>query len=54
MHQGRVNDPPLSVSKNLLARERPRLPLMRELSPKATEGEKKFQVLINFQAISNF
>ena len=29
-----------SVSKNLLARERPRLPLTRELSPQATEGEK--------------
>ena len=47
----------LSVSKNPLARERPRLPLTRELSPKATEGEKMLQFYLYFgrtQKLSGF
>ena len=32
------------LSKNLLVRQHPGLPLMRELSPKATEGEKGLEI----------
>ena len=42
------------VSKNLLVRQHPRLPLTRELSVKLTEGEKMLHFLENYQVICNF
>ena len=35
----------MRLSKNLLVREHPWLPLTRELSAKLTEGEKMFRLL---------
>ena len=44
----------LRLSKNLLVREHPRLPLTRELSAKLTEGEKMLRLLPHIVDIQNF
>ena len=44
----------LGVPKDPLVREHPRLPLTRELSPGATEGEKMFRSRLKYMQSRNF